>query len=114
MARSASTCLSFSPVMASTTAAAGALRGRGAASPVDAAGTTKYTARPPLATASRRVVRALRGYRYPDTKDGRPVSDHPMKDGLYEHAMDALRYGVINHENARRTTQTGTLLRSYG
>lgn len=39
----------------------------------------------------RGVVASLRGYRYP--ADG---GEQPLKDGFYEHAMDALRYGVVN------------------
>jgi hypothetical protein len=38
----------------------------------------------PRATATRR------------RSDGRPISDHPVKDGVFEHVMDALRYGCIN------------------
>ena len=59
MARVASTPCNRSPVMASITAGAGALRGRGAASLVEAAGTTRYTARPPLARVNAATARVL-------------------------------------------------------
>jgi hypothetical protein len=47
-------------------------------------------------SGDRGLVPSLRGYRYPP--DG---GEHPLKDGFYEHAMDALRYGVMNALAAR-------------
>ena len=47
------------------------------------------------AKAARGVVKDLEGYAYPEVKDGRPVGDEPLKDGLHDHTMDALRYFAI-------------------
>lgn len=43
----------------------------------------------------RGIVKDLASLRYPDAKDGRPVTDLPLKDGVHDHSCDALRYGVI-------------------
>jgi len=43
---------------------------------------------------SRGVYKSLRGYSYPEAKNGR-TSDHPAKDGTFDHCCDALRYGVV-------------------
>jgi hypothetical protein len=43
-----------------------------------------------------RLIEALTCYHYPDT----PASDElPLKDGLYDHPIDALRYFFINYAN---------------
>lgn len=47
---------------------------------------------------SRGIYKTLRGLQYPQAKDGRPVSDHPLKEGHLEHCGDALRYGCVNSE----------------
>jgi hypothetical protein len=52
--------------------------------------------RMPESDYSRGIIPAFRGYSYPEARDGRPISDHPVKDGVFEHVMDALRYGCIN------------------
>ena len=43
----------------------------------------------------RGIVKALTSYAYPEVKQGRPVSDLPVKDGVYDHAVDALRYWCV-------------------
>ncbi len=43
----------------------------------------------------RGIIRSLSNYRYPEVKDGRPVTDQPWKDGVTDHAVDALRYWAI-------------------
>lgn len=43
----------------------------------------------------RGVVKDFEGYAYPEPKDGRPVGDEPLKDGLHDHSIDAARYLVI-------------------
>jgi hypothetical protein len=51
----------------------------------------------------RGVVSMLEGYRYPTSRDGRPVSDVPLKDGLLDHVADTLRYlvtGVVRDASA--------------
>lgn len=43
----------------------------------------------------RGVVKDFEGYAYPEAKDGRPVGDEPLKDGLHDHSIDAARYLAI-------------------
>jgi hypothetical protein len=43
----------------------------------------------------RGIIPTLRGYRYPEARNGNIVSDHPEKDGYLDHCADALRYGMI-------------------
>jgi Terminase large subunit, T4likevirus-type, N-terminal len=45
---------------------------------------------------TRGILKSLEGYAYPEAKDGRPVGDEPLKDGLFDHAGDGLRYFAIN------------------
>jgi len=40
----------------------------------------------------RGLLKDLAAYRYPDMKDGRPVSDQPLKDGITDHSADSFRY----------------------
>jgi hypothetical protein len=44
---------------------------------------------------ARGVIKSLASYRYPEIKDGRAVTDHPLKDGKYDHCCDAVRYGAV-------------------
>jgi hypothetical protein len=47
------------------------------------------------------IIDSLKGgYRYPEVKDGSPEKEDPLKDGYYEHLMDALRYLCVNNFNA--------------
>ena len=55
----------------------------------------------PWASSPRSILRALTTYRYPEQKDGRPVSDIPIKDGVSDHACDAVRYYVTNVDEAK-------------
>jgi len=83
-----------------TSIPAGIDRVRGALCPSDGSPPRLYVERR-LARADasyRGLVKALAGYAYPVERDGRQVSDHPVKDGTYEHAMDALRYLVTNSQ----------------
>ena len=41
---------------------------------------------------NRGIVRDLVSYTYPEDKQGRALSGDPLKDGLSDHTMDALRY----------------------
>lgn len=41
------------------------------------------------------VIRSLTNYSYPEIKDGRAVTDIPVKDGLNDHFSDAARYFAI-------------------
>ena len=40
----------------------------------------------------RGVLRDLAAYRYPDAKDGKAITDLPLKDGVTDHSCDAFRY----------------------
>lgn len=46
--------------------------------------------------AVRGAVKDLEGYRYPEAKDGKPVGDQPVKDGVHDHGVDAVRYLAVN------------------
>lgn len=46
--------------------------------------------------AKRGVVKDFEGYAYPEAKDGKPVGDEPLKDGLHDHGVDGWRYGFVN------------------
>jgi len=51
-----------------------------------------------------RLIEALRCYHYPDTTDHAP-SEVPVKDGVHDHPIDALRYFFINYRH-RGATKT--------
>ncbi len=59
--------------------------------------------------ARRGVVKDLQNYRYPEAKDGRPISDQPLKDGLHDHTMDALRYFALNEAVRTGTFRDSTI-----
>jgi hypothetical protein len=42
--------------------------------------------------SKRGAVKMFEGYAYPEAKDGKPVGDEPLKDGLLDHAGDGIRY----------------------
>lgn len=44
---------------------------------------------------SRGIVRDLSRYHYPEVKEGRPITDEPVKDGVSDHACDAFRYWAV-------------------
>jgi hypothetical protein len=50
----------------------------------------------------RRLIEALQCYHYPDS--GSAVDELPLKDGLYDHPIDALRYFFINYTHNPKTT----------
>jgi hypothetical protein len=55
------------------------------------------------------LIRMLeKGYRYPDEKErkGRKM-DEPLKDGVYDHAADALRYGIYGLFGHQMATARG-------
>ena len=50
-----------------------------------------------------RLIEALQCYHYPDT--GRTaLGELPLKDGVYDHPIDALRYFFINRQHGGPTT----------
>ncbi|MFH1716109.1 MAG: hypothetical protein ABIF19_02055 [Planctomycetota bacterium] len=49
----------------------------------------------------RRLIEAMECYHYPDSA---APGELPLKDGLYDHPIDALRYFFINHTRPAKTT----------
>ena len=49
-----------------------------------------------------RLIEAMECYHYPES--GRIPSELPLKDGLFDHPIDALRYFFINHTRPTKTT----------
>ena len=48
-----------------------------------------------------RLIEALQCYHYPDSATGREL---PVKDGVYDHPIDALRYFFVNYKHPQKTT----------
>lgn len=46
-------------------------------------------------TKPRGIVKDLGALKYPEMKDGRPVTDKPLKDGVSDHSTDSFRYGCV-------------------
>lgn len=68
---------------------------QGALSPGDGSLPRLYIDGPLWTAPGRRgLVKSMRGYSYPERADGSQASDMPIKDGVYDHINDALRYGV--------------------
>jgi hypothetical protein len=44
-----------------------------------------------------RLIEAMRCYHYPDCGSAAAGGELPLKDGLYDHPIDALRYFFVNH-----------------
>jgi len=44
----------------------------------------------------RGIVKDLGALRYPELRDGRPVTDLPLKDGVTDHSTDSLRYFAVS------------------
>ena len=49
-----------------------------------------------------RLIEALECYHYPES--GTAPGELPLKDGLYDHPIDALRYFFVNHAKPEKTT----------
>jgi hypothetical protein len=62
----------------------------------DGAGKSRFIVSPKCV----RLIEALVCYHYPDTPTG---DELPLKDGVYDHPIDALRYFFINYEHTART-----------
>jgi len=50
-----------------------------------------------------RLIEALQCYHYPDSA-GSVSRELPLKDGLYDHPIDALRYFFVNYRHSPKTT----------
>jgi hypothetical protein len=42
------------------------------------------------------IAEDFEGYRFPEAKEGKGISNNPIKDGRYEHGCDAFRYFILN------------------
>jgi hypothetical protein len=49
-----------------------------------------------------RLIEAMECYHYPESR--RAPSELPLKDGLFDHPIDALRYFFINHTRPTKTS----------
>jgi hypothetical protein len=49
-----------------------------------------------------RLIEAMQCYHYPDSNRTTP-SELPLKDGVYDHPIDALRYFFVNHQHNPKT-----------
>jgi hypothetical protein len=50
-----------------------------------------------------RLIEAMRCYHYPES-GGAATGELPLKDGLYDHPIDALRYFFVNHKHTTKAT----------
>ncbi len=48
-----------------------------------------------------RLIEAMRCYHYPES--GNAATELPLKDGVYDHPIDALRYFFINYKHPQKT-----------
>lgn len=46
-------------------------------------------------TSKRGLCKDLLAYRYPESRDGRPITEEPLKDGITDHSCDAFRYWAV-------------------
>ncbi len=44
----------------------------------------------------RSVCRSFRAYSYDKDKEGKPLNEDPLKDGITDHSMDCVRYLAVN------------------
>ncbi len=50
-----------------------------------------------------RLIEAMQCYHYPDSGSA-TSSELPLKDGVYDHPIDALRYFFANYHHTTKTT----------
>ena len=50
-----------------------------------------------------RLIEAMRCYHYPESGSA-AAGELPLKDGVYDHSIDALRYFFVNHTRSTKTT----------
>jgi hypothetical protein len=50
-----------------------------------------------------RLIEAMRCYHYPESGSA-AAGELPLKDGVYDHPIDALRYFFVNHTRTTKTT----------
>ncbi len=56
-----------------------------------------------VSPSCQRLIEAMRCYHYPESPTGRGA-ELPLKDGLYDHPIDALRYFFVNYKHSAKTT----------
>ncbi|HEX42617.1 MAG TPA: hypothetical protein ENN81_11265 [Phycisphaerales bacterium] len=61
------------------------------------------TSRLVISPRCRRLIEALRCYHYPDHGEG-AAGELPLKDGIHDHPIDALRYFFVNYKKHRPPT----------
>ena len=49
------------------------------------------------------VIEDFEEYRYPESEDGKPIKEEPVKDGYHDHGNDAFRYFIINRFPMKNT-----------
>jgi hypothetical protein len=49
------------------------------------------------------VIEDFEEYRYPESEDGKPIKEEPIKDGYHDHGNDAFRYFIINRFPMKNT-----------
>ena len=49
------------------------------------------------------VIKDFEEYRYPESQDGKPIKEEPIKDGVHDHGNDAFRYFIINRFPMKNT-----------
>jgi len=54
-----------------------------------------------ISPGCQRLIEAMQCYRYPENSR---ASELPLKDGLHDHPIDALRYFFVNHKHTGKTT----------
>lgn len=57
------------------------------------------------------LINEFHQYRYPDTKEGKPQQDKPLK--VFDHALDALRYALYTSSHRGEMNLIGTIGRGY-
>ena len=56
-----------------------------------------------ISPSCRRLIEAMQCYHYPEPSSA-AAGELPLKDGLYDHPIDALRYFFVNHSRPAKTT----------
>ena len=49
------------------------------------------------------VIQDFEEYRYPESMDGKPIKEEPIKDGYHDHGNDAFRYFITNRFPMKNT-----------
>jgi hypothetical protein len=57
-----------------------------------------------ISPSCQRLIEAMQCYHYPEPGSVAAAGELPLKDGVYDHSIDALRYFFINHIRPTKTT----------